>query len=93
MLGTAMAVTVLTGCEVPNLDPGAAEELQMHVFDVSDAAAAGEYEQALSALDDLSTRLETASRLGDVSPSRAERISTAIETVRLNLETEMALGG
>lgn len=93
ILGTAVAVTVLTGCNVPTLDPGAAEELQAHVSEVSDAAAAGEYEHALSALDELSVRLEAASRLGDVSPSREQRISTAIEAVRLNLETEIALGG
>lgn len=92
VLGTALAVTLLTGCEVPTLEPGAAEELQSQVFDVSEAAAAGEYEQALSALDELSVRLDTASRLGDVSPSREERIRTAIEAVRMNLETEIVLG-
>lgn len=92
-LGTALALAALTGCEVPNLDPGAAEELQSQVFDVTDAAAAGEYEQALSALDELSVRLETATRLGDVSPSREERIRAAIDAVRLNLETEIAFDG
>ena len=93
ILGTALAVSLLTGCEVPTLEPGAAEELQSQVFEVTDAAAAGEYEQALAALDELSVRLDTASRLGDVSPSREERIRAAINAVRMNLETEITVGG
>lgn len=88
--GTVIAVAALTGCEVSNLGPGAAEELQQQVSDVSEAAAAGSYEQALQALDDLTARLDTATRQGEVSLSRRERISDAMDAVRLSLETEIA---
>lgn len=93
ILGAGLAVTLLTGCEVPTLEPAAAEELQSQVFEVTDDAASGDYEQALEALDELAVRLDTASQLGDVSPSREERIKAAIKAVRMNLETEIALGG
>lgn len=93
ILGTAVAAAALTGCEVPTLEPKAAEELQTQVSAVAEAAAAEEYEEALSALEGLSLRLETASQLGEVSRSRADRISEAIAAVRLNLETEIAPDG
>lgn len=86
-----LAVAALTGCEVPGIEPGAAEELRGEVAAATEAAAAGEYEQALQDLDDLTVRLETATAQGEISVSRQERISAAIEAVRLNLETEIAL--
>ena len=86
-----LAVTALAGCEVPNIEQSAAEELQAAVAGVTDAAQAGKYEQALQDLEDLTVRLETATRQGDVSLSREERISAAIAAVRLDLETEIAL--
>ena len=85
-----LAVSVLAGCEVPGLEPDAAEELQGEVAEVTRDAETGEYEQALKDLDDLTVRLETATSQGDVSASREQRISTAIEAVRLDLETEIA---
>lgn len=91
VLGTAIALAALTGCEVQSLEPGGAEELQKQVSEVTEAAAAGHYEQALQALDDLSVRLDDATRQGEVSRSREERISDAIEAVRQDLETEIAL--
>ncbi|MET4058883.1 hypothetical protein ABIB35_000412 [Arthrobacter sp. UYP6] len=86
-----LAVAALTGCEVPGIEPGAAEELRSEVAVVTQAADAGEYERALRDLDDLTVRLQTATRQGDVSLGRQERISEAIKAVRLDLETEIAL--
>lgn len=93
MAGTAIAVAALTGCDVPALEPGAGDELQQQVLEVTEAAAAGDYEQALADLDALSLRLDTAAQLGEVSRSREEKISSAIEAVRMSLETEIALRG
>ena len=93
ILGTAVVVAALTGCEVPTLEPKAADELQQQVSEISEAAAAGEYEESLTGLDGLSARLETALRLGEVSRSRADRINGAIEAVRLSLETETSPAG
>lgn len=90
-LGALLALAVLTGCEAPSLEPGAAEELEQQVAVVTAAAAAGSYEEALRALDGLAVRVDTAARQGEVSLSRQERISEAIDAVRLNLETEIAL--
>ena len=88
--GTAVAVAVLAGCEVPSLEPRAAEELQLQVSEISGAAAEGEYEEALTSLEGLSVRLETALRRGEVSRSRADRISEAMAAVQLDLEAEIA---
>ena len=93
LLGTAVALAVLTGCEVPTLEPGAAEELQMQVSEISGAAAAGDYEEALTSLEGLPVRLETALRRGEVSRSRADRISEAIAAVRRDLQAEIAAAG
>ncbi|WAP51297.1 hypothetical protein OL239_15915 [Arthrobacter sp. ATA002] len=87
------AVAVLAGCEVPALEPKAAEELQAQVAEVSESAAAGDYEAALSALEELTVRLDAAEQLGEVSGTREDRISDAIAAVRLNLETELSLSG
>ncbi|MFJ7748798.1 hypothetical protein ACIQXM_02445 [Arthrobacter sp. NPDC097144] len=86
-----LAACALSGCEAPGIDSGAARELQGQVAEVAEAAAAGDYEAALEDLTGLSARLETAARHGEVSERRQERISAAIETVRLNLQTELAL--
>lgn len=92
MLAVAAAViVVLTSCEIPGIETGAAQELQGQVAEVTGAAEDGDYQQALQALDELSVRLDTATRAGEVSLSRHERISGAIEAVRLTLETEIAL--
>lgn len=93
LLGTAAAVAVLAGCEVPTLEPQAAEELQLQVSEISGAAAAGEYEEALTSLEGLSVRLETALRRGEVSRSRADRISEAMAAVHTDLEAEIAAAG
>ena len=87
----ALVIALVSGCEVPGIEPDAAQELQSEVSEVTDAAEDGNYEQALVSLDDLSLRLETATRSGEVSLARHERISGAIDAVRLTLETEIAL--
>ncbi|MBP3037340.1 hypothetical protein J2M53_13910 [Arthrobacter sp. zg-ZUI100] len=87
----ALVIAGVSGCEVPGIEPDAAQELQGQVSEVTDAAEEGNYEQALVSLDDLSLRLQTATRSGEVSLSRHERISGAIDAVRLTLETEIAL--
>lgn len=86
-----LAAGALSGCEVPGIDSGAAQDLQGQVAELAEAAAAGDYEAALEDLDDLAARLETAARYGEVSERRQERISAAIETVRLDLQTELGL--
>ncbi len=86
-----LAGTTLTGCEFAGLEPGAAEELQGEVAAVTEAAAAGRYQEALRDLDDLAVRLETAAAQGDVSLSRRERITAAMNAVRQSLATELAL--
>lgn len=92
-VAAALVILALAGCEVPGIEPDAARELQGQVAEVSSAAADSDYEQALRALDDLSVRLDTATRSGEVSLTRHERISGAIDAVRLTLETEIAVRG
>lgn len=82
--------TALGGCGFPGLEPGAAKELREEVADVTEAAQSGRYQEALRDLDDLTGRLEAAAQEGDVSLTREERISAAIDAVRLSLETEIA---
>lgn len=86
-----LAAGALSGCEVPGIDSGAARELQGQVAEVAEAAAAGNYESALEDLDGLAARLETAAKDGEVSERRQERISAAIEAVRLDLQMELGL--
>ena len=86
-----LAGTALTGCEFAGLEPGAAEDLQGEVSAVTEAAAAGRYQEALQDLENLTVRLETATRQGELSAGRGQRIGAAIDAVRLSLEAEIAL--
>ncbi|WP_104161626.1 hypothetical protein [Arthrobacter sp. 9E16] len=89
--GVLLAGTALSGCGFAALEPGAAEELRKEVASVTEAAHSGRYQEALRDLDNLAERLETAAEEGDVSQTREERISAAIDAVRLSLEAEIAL--
>ena len=91
MAGVLLAGTALSGCGFAALEPGAAEELRKEVAAVTEAAQSGRYQEALRDLDNLAERLETAAEEGDVSVTREERISAAIDAVRLSLEAEIAL--
>ena len=90
LAAAVLAISTLAGCEVPGIEPGTAEEFQAEVARVTTAAESGQYEQALRDLDDLTVRLDTATRQGEVSRSREERISAAIAAVRLDLQREIA---
>lgn len=85
-----LAGTALGGCGFAGLEPGAAEELREEVAAVTEAAHSGRYQEALRDLDELTERLATAAEQGDVSLTREERISAAVNAVRLSLETEIA---
>lgn len=78
---------LLSGCgpAETDLQQAVARQLQSRVMRVSEAAAAGDRDAALKALDFLAVDLETSAGKGEVSADRKRRISTVIAAVRADL--------
>jgi hypothetical protein len=78
---------LLSGCgpAETDLQQAIARQLQSRVMRVSEAAAAGDRDAALKALDVLAVDLETSAGKGEVSADRKRRISTVIAAVRADL--------
>jgi len=89
--GLAVAV-VLSGCASPADDygQGTAERLQAAVLQVTDAAASGDFTEALTSVAELEVTLADARARGDVTEERFESISAAIALVRTDLEAAIA---
>ncbi|WP_377013667.1 hypothetical protein [Arthrobacter sp. GCM10027362] len=89
-----MAVLVLstgTACAgpQPELTDAAAERMQSRAAAVRTAAAGGEYEDALTALDGLTGELTRAAGQGQVSFPRYQSIQAAVTQLRLDLNARL----
>ena len=87
---TAVAVLVvaaLSGCSnaPAALEPATADRLQSSVLDVTSAAAAGDYDTALSLLSAVEADLRTAASAGPITPERSAEIQAAITAVNSDL--------
>lgn len=82
-----LAVTVLTGCSqaAPEIDADAASRMQASVAAVTEAAAVGDPEGALVALDALEAQLKLDTESGAVSAERSAQIQASIDLVRADL--------
>lgn len=84
-----LLVGALSGCTPSGqqLDAEAAAQLQASVLAVTSAAAAGEFSEAVAALDALEEQATEATASGAIDPSRSARIQAAIDLVRADLAT------
>lgn len=91
VLGTVLLTGVLAGCAAaPELESGAARQLQSQVLTVTEAAAAKDPAAALAQLDRLVLTLDEAAGRGEVSLQRHQSIRTSIDTVRADLNAQQA---
>jgi hypothetical protein len=87
--GAVLALAlVLTGCAAPAPEyPGpTAAALQQQVLATTTAAADGDYDAALSGLDELQAAVGDAFDSGTITQARADSILSAIALVRAELE-------
>ncbi|GAA3735078.1 hypothetical protein GCM10022239_08970 [Leifsonia bigeumensis] len=77
----------LSGCAPSGqqIDAGAAERLQASVLAVTVAAAAGDFSEAIAALDALEEELTEGTASGAIDPGRSARIQASIDLVRADL--------
>jgi hypothetical protein len=91
-LAVAVTAALLTGCAAaPDVSAGAAEDLQASVQQVATLASTGDHPSALAELDTLQSRLDAAVADDEVSDERSASIRAAIELVRADLATEIAV--
>jgi len=79
----SLVALVLTGCAgtPAPLQQSAAEQLQVGIVDVTNAAAAGDFEGAQTELDRVQDQLRTIAAAGQVTAERASEIQSAISLV------------
>lgn len=77
----------LSGCAPsgPQLDAGSAKQLQASVLAVTRAAAAGDFSDAIAALDALEEQLTEGTASGAIDSGRSARIQASIDLVRVDL--------
>ncbi|MBB5632705.1 hypothetical protein BKA04_000928 [Cryobacterium mesophilum] len=77
----------LSGCAPSGqqLDAGSARQLQASVLAVTTAAAAGDYSEAIAALDTLEEQLTEGTASGAIDSGRSARIQASIDLVRADL--------
>lgn len=82
-----LLVGALSGCAPSGqrIDAEAAGQLQASVLAVTRAAAAGDFSQAIAALDALEEQLTEETASGAIEPGRSARIQAAIDLVRTDL--------
>lgn len=91
LLGTVLATGTLAGCAAaPELDRGAARQLQSQVLAVTEAAASNDPATSLKRLDELVVNLDEAAARGEVSFKRHQSIRTSVDTVRADLTAQQA---
>ncbi|WP_457972212.1 mucin-associated surface protein [Arthrobacter sp. D1-17] len=81
---------VACGGTAPELETGAASQLQQHVLAITEAAAGNDPAKALKSLDQLSSQLDTAAAAGQVSFKRHQSITAAIDSVKTGLTAAQA---
>ena len=85
-----LGALLLTACSTPpELDEGAAGELQTRVAAAKRLAAQQNFPAALAELQQLSEKVRTAEEQGLMSQERKTRIEASISKVRADLETAM----
>jgi len=87
VLCAVAVVTALSGCapSEPELDSAVSSALQTTVADVTQAAADGDPEGALAALDTLEAQLKEDTASGAISADRSAQIQASIDLVRADL--------
>lgn len=87
LIGVALALT-LAGCAGTATDYSTpvASALQQQVLAATNAAAEGDYESALTRLDELEASVADALARGSISQARGDSILAAIALVRADLE-------
>lgn len=87
-----IAASALSGCSesIPEIQPGAASQLQDGVLAVSTAAADGEYAAAQSELTKVQADVLAFAKAGDVTPARSAEIQAAIKLVSADLAAAIA---
>ncbi len=77
----------LSGCAPSGrqIDAGVAERLQASVLAVTVAAAAGDFSEAIAALDALEEQVREGTASGAIDPGRSARIQASIDLVRADL--------
>ena len=91
LLGTVVLTTTLAGCApAPELDRGAARQLQSTVLAVTEAAAANDPAASLKRLDELVLKLDEAAARGEVSFKRHQSIRKSVDSVRADLTARQA---
>lgn len=77
----------LSGCAPSGqqLNAEAAEQLQASVLAVTRAAAAGDFSEAVAALDALEEKVTEGTASGAIDPGRSARIQASIDLVRADL--------
>jgi hypothetical protein len=87
---TAVLAGILTftmaGCSPSDLSAATADDLQVSVVSIADAAAAGDTATALAAVDGLQQQLTAALDAGTVRAERGARIQAALDQVRADLQ-------
>ena len=85
-----LLVGALSGCAPSGqqLNAEAAEQLQASVLAVTRAAAAGDFSEAVAALDALEERVTEGTASGAIDPGRSARIQASIDLVRADLAAE-----
>ncbi|MET1021879.1 MAG: mucin-associated surface protein [Arthrobacter sp.] len=91
LLGTVLLAATLAGCAAaPELDRGAARQLQSQVLAVTEAAAANDPAASLKLLDELVLKLDEAAARGEVSFNRHQSIRKSVDAVRADLTAQQA---
>ncbi|BCW66124.1 hypothetical protein NicSoilB4_08870 [Arthrobacter sp. NicSoilB4] len=91
LLAAVLSTGALAGCApAPELDRGAARELQSKVLAVTEAAAANDPAASLKQLDELVLKLDEAAARGEVSFKRHQSIRKSVDSVRGDLTARQA---
>ena len=87
----AMLLLPLSGCSTDPVDlqAAAAQQFQAEVLAISEASAAGDFDNAQSLLSAMQDNLRTAAASGQVSAERSAAIQSAINLVRDDLTVEI----
>lgn len=90
VLAVCLGALLLTGCSTaPELDEGAAGELQTRVAAAKQLAAQQNFPAAVAELQQLGEKVRTAEEQGMMSQERRTRIEASISKVRADLEAAM----
>ncbi|HEY5222367.1 MAG TPA: hypothetical protein VIJ18_04855 [Microbacteriaceae bacterium] len=86
-----VGVALLAGCtpQQPDFDAKTAEGLQATVLQIGDRASIGDFNGALTELNDLQTELRQDTAAGTVTGDRSTRIQAAIDLVRKDVEAKI----